>query len=692
MHTELRRSAHVAWLAAALLTLGGCTLVGDFGRYTYEDEDASAPDAASGDLGADADLADAGRDAELADFGVDGGTLDLGADADVVDLGFDAEILDFGVDGGPLDLGFDAGPADLGFDSGPRDLGFDSGPADLGFDAGPADLGFDSGPADLGFDSGPADLGFDSGPADLGFDAGPADLGFDSGPADLGFDSGPADLGFDSGPADLGFDGGSPLGGPTYIKASNPGDSDNFGYALDLSADGATLAVGAWLEDSSATGINGDQTNDAATLSGAVYVFRRSAGGVWSQEAYLKASNTGADDYFGYALALSADGVTLAVGARGEDSSARTIGGDQTNNAAMNAGAVYVFRRSGTGTWSQEAYVKASNADAGDRFGEMVAISADGTTLAVGASEEDSAAMGVGGSQTSNSSSNSGAVYVFRRSGAGAWAQEAYVKASNTGSPDYFGVSLTLSGDGATLAVGAFGEDSAATGVGGDQTSNAVDAAGAVYVFRRSVTSVWSQEAYIKASNTGAADQFGLRVALAGDGLTLAVNAYVEDSAARGINGDQMSNAAPDSGAVYVFRRVSGVWSQDAYVKASNTDAYDYFGASLDLSSDGAVLAVSATLEDSLATGLGGDPFADFGTMSQVGAAYLFRRVAGAWSQTAYVKASNAERLDYFSYVALSGDGATLAVGAWGEDSNATGVGGDQTNNTVLTSGAVYVY
>jgi hypothetical protein len=581
---------------------------------------------------------------------------------------------------------------DLGFDSGPRDLGFDSGPADLGFDAGPADLGFDSGPADLGFDSGPADLGFDSGPADLGFDAGPADLGFDSGPADLGFDSGPADLGFDSGPADLGFDGGSPLGGPTYIKASNPGDSDNFGYALDLSADGATLAVGAWLEDSSATGINGDQTNDAATLSGAVYVFRRSAGGVWSQEAYLKASNTGADDYFGYALALSADGVTLAVGARGEDSSARTIGGDQTNNAAMNAGAVYVFRRSGTGTWSQEAYVKASNADAGDRFGEMVAISADGTTLAVGASEEDSAAMGVGGSQTSNSSSNSGAVYVFRRSGAGAWAQEAYVKASNTGSPDYFGVSLTLSGDGATLAVGAFGEDSAATGVGGDQTSNAVDAAGAVYVFRRSVTSVWSQEAYIKASNTGAADQFGLRVALAGDGLTLAVNAYVEDSAARGINGDQMSNAAPDSGAVYVFRRVSGVWSQDAYVKASNTDAYDYFGASLDLSSDGAVLAVSATLEDSLATGLGGDPFADFGTMSQVGAAYLFRRVAGAWSQTAYVKASNAERLDYFSYVALSGDGATLAVGAWGEDSNATGVGGDQTNNTVLTSGAVYVY
>jgi hypothetical protein len=211
-------------------------------------------------------------------------------------------------------------------------------------------------------------------------------------------------------------------------------------------------------------------------------------------------------------------------------------------------------------------------------------------------------------------------------------------------------------------------------------------------VFRRSVTSGWSQEAYIKASNTGAADQFGLRVALAGDGLTLAVSAYVEDSAARVINGDQMSNAALDSGAVYVFRRVSGVWSQDAYVKASNTDAYDYFGASLDLSSDGAVLAVSATLEDSLATGLGGDPFDDGGTMSQVGAAYLFRRVAGDWSQTAYVKASNAERLEYFSYVALSGDGATLAVGAWGEDSNATGVGGDQTNNTVLTSGAVYVY
>src|SRR6266705_923328 len=83
-------------------------------------------------------------------------------------------------------------------------------------------------------------------------------------------------------------------------------------------------------------------------------------------QAYVKASNTGAADEFGFAVALSGDGITLVVGAPGEASAATGIGGDQADNTAANAGAVYVFTRSVT-TWTQEAYVKASNTGAGDQ-------------------------------------------------------------------------------------------------------------------------------------------------------------------------------------------------------------------------------------------------------------------------------------------------------------------------------------
>ena len=106
----------------------------------------------------------------------------------------------------------------------------------------------------------------------------------------------------------------------TYIKASNTGTEDLFGFATALSADGNTLVVGVRDEDSSATGINGNQLDNSATDAGAVYVYVRNANGVWFQQAYLKASNTGAGDWFGRSVAISADGLTLAVGATGEDS------------------------------------------------------------------------------------------------------------------------------------------------------------------------------------------------------------------------------------------------------------------------------------------------------------------------------------------------------------------------------------
>jgi acetyltransferase-like isoleucine patch superfamily enzyme len=457
-----------------------------------------------------------------------------------------------------------------------------------------------------------------------------------------------------------------------YLKASNTDANDSFGASVALSGD--TLAVGARKEDSAATGVSGDQSSNAAGLAGAVYVFTGRGGG-WSQQAYLKASNTGAGDYFGRSVALSGD--TLAVGAYLEDSDATGVNGVQGSNAARNSGAVYVFTRSG-GAWSQQAYLKASNTGERDFFGTSVALSGD--TLAVGAPQEYSDATGVNGDQSSNAAIFSGAVYVFTRSG-GAWSQQAYLKASNTAAHDHFGASVALFDN--TLAVVAESESSDATNINGDQNSNAASDSGAVYVFTRS-GGAWSQQAYLKASNTDAGDFFGASVALSGD--TLAVGAYGERSDATGVNGDQSSNAARDAGAVYVFTHSGGAWSQQAYLKASNTGAGVRFGASVALSDN--TLAVGAYGEDGGATGVNGDQGSNSALSS--GAVYVFTRSGGAWSQQAHLKASNTGAGDQFGRsVALSGD--TLAVGTYGEDSDATGVNGDQSSNAAGQAGAVYV-
>ena len=392
-----------------------------------------------------------------------------------------------------------------------------------------------------------------------------------------------------------------------YIKASNTETSDVFGHSVSLSGD--TLAVGAPDEDSNVTGINGDQTNNSASASGAVYIFTRT-GTDWTQQAYIKASNTDANDYFGHSISLSGD--SLAVGAYSEDSNATDIGGNQSDNTALHSGAVYVFTRIGN-VWTQQAYIKASNTDANDYFGDNVSLS--GESLAVGAKNEASNATSINGDQTDNSATYSGAVYIFTRSGTD-WTQQAYIKASNTDANDYFGDNVSLSGN--TLAVGAFGEDSNATGINGDQTNNNASASGAIYIFTKSGTD-WSQQAYIKASNTNVSDFFGYTLSLCED--TLAVGAWGEDSNTTGINGIQTDNSAADSGAVYIFTKSGTVWSQQKYIKSSNSETNDWFGYSVGLSGD--TLSVSALKEDSGSVGINGIQMDN--TKGDSGAVYTFK-------------------------------------------------------------------
>ena len=449
-----------------------------------------------------------------------------------------------------------------------------------------------------------------------------------------------------------------------YIKASNPGDADQFGYSIALSGD--TLAVGAYLEDYN--------DNSLTDNSGAVYVFVRN-GTVWSQQTYIKASNAGSGDRFGNSVALYGD--TLAVGAYREESNATVIDGDESDNSLTEAGAVYVFTRSGA-VWTQQAYIKASNTGDRDDFGWSVALSGD--TLAVGATGEDSD----GSSQLNDGLSNAGAAYVFTRSGTN-WMQQAYIKASNPDSDDSFGYSVALSGD--TLAVGATGEDSNATDTQAspiDQSDNSLSSAGAAYVFTRSGTA-WTQQAYVKASNPGMNDVFGWSLAL--DGETLAVGAPFEASSASGINGNQGDDSVMFSGAVYVFTRSGVTWSQQSYVKASNTGMNDTFGWSVGLSGD--TLAAGAKGEASMATGLNGNQNDD--SQANAGAVYLFTRSGTAWSQQDYIKPAVTDSGDFFGYSVALSDNA-LAAGAPGEDSKASGIDGDALDNSQSGSGAAYVF
>ncbi len=442
-----------------------------------------------------------------------------------------------------------------------------------------------------------------------------------------------------------------------------------------------------------------------------------------AQQAYLKASNTGADDHFGSAVAI--DGDTLVVGAPNEDSGSSGVNGNQSDNSGNDVGTVYVFVRSG-GTWTQQAYLKASNPDDLDTFGTSVAIS--GNTIVVGAQGEDSNATGVNGNQSDDSVAQAGAAYVFVRSGT-TWTQQAYLKPSTAGFNN-FGNTVAINGD--TIAIGAEGEDSASTGINGSEVGTGAPSSGAVYVFTRSGTT-WSQQAYIKSSNSQSGDQFGNSVALSND--TLAVGAAGEDSAATGIGGNQGDNSASGSGAVYVFTRSGSTWSQQAYVKASNSAANASFGGSLSLDSNtlavgtdnastayvftrsggvwtqeallqgantengdqfgisvavhGDTLAVGASGEDSSATGIDGDQSNN--SASNSGALYVFTRSGTMWTQRDYVKASNGEAGDSFGS-AIAVNNGTIAGGTPLEDSNATGVGGSQTDNSAADSGAVYVF
>lgn len=299
-------------------------------------------------------------------------------------------------------------------------------------------------------------------------------------------------------------------------------------------------------------------------------------------------------------------------------------------------------------------------------------------------------------------------IEIYEKSESGQWVLESSVTGTNTESSDQFGGALAFSGDGNTLAVGARHEDSADTGINGNEEDNSFSNAGAVYVFIRT-DSGWQQQAYVKASNSDRADQFGADVALSYDGSVMAVGAPTEDSAAEGVNGLQIddcgtpspTNCAAGTGAVYVFNRNAAQWSQVAYVKPTNTttgyrngiNELSRFGGDVSLDNAGQTLAVGAVGEDTASRGVGGSQDITDNLAVSSGAVYVYANNGVDWEPQAYIKSSNSDSRDRFGKsIGLSGDGNTLVASAHFEDSDDNNVNGDQTSNTAEDAGAVYVF
>ncbi len=446
-----------------------------------------------------------------------------------------------------------------------------------------------------------------------------------------------------------------------YIKASNTEASDEFGRTVAISGD--YMVIGAPNEDS---GNPNNQFDNTVTDSGAAYVYKKNTNGVWNQVAYLKSSVIRpffSGGKFGRAVAI--DDTTIAV-TSGWDVTFFTL--EFGNWVYKNHFTSLFTPISGTGSTV-------------DNFGSSVAISGD--TVVVGAIADDSNATGINGSHN-DFAPDSGAAYVLVRSG-DEWFEQAFIKPHNTGIGDAFGTSVDIDSD--TIVIGARNEDSNATGVDGVNNDSREDS-GAAYVFTR-IGTTWSQQAYLKPStNENTNLDFGYAVSISGD--LVVVGAIGEKSGSTGINGDETNSDEPGSGAAYAFtRNASNLWSQDAYIKASNTDATDNFGRAVDSFSDGVDynIIIGAPIEFSSSTGVNGDQSNNDVEIS--GAAYIFTRSADQWQQTAYLKASNTGDGDFFGSVAITGQAAV--VGAIFEDSNATGVNGAD-NNLAPDSGAAYTF
>ena len=314
---------------------------------------------------------------------------------------------------------------------------------------------------------------------------------------------------------------------------------------------------------------------------------------VFTLQNLLVGSDTVSGDYFGTSLSVSGD--YLVVGAYKDD------------DTASNSGSAYIFQNV-AGNWTQVQKCTASDAEADDELGWSCAI--DGDYMVAGSRFEDT-----GGS-------NSGACYIYYNSGGFPATETQKIVSSVPQAGEYFGYSVAIEGD--FIVVGAYG--------GG------ISQAGCAYIFENTA-GIWAQTQKLEASDTTAGDYFGNSVSISGDFLV--IGAKYEDA-----------GGTTYAGSAYVFELIAGTWTEVQKLEASDGGGYsDYFGGSVSISGDYIVIGI-----------IGDD---DKG--SSAGAAEIFKNVAGTWTFTKKLLASDGALIDWFGYsVAITGD--AVIIGANQED------------------------
>jgi hypothetical protein len=323
----------------------------------------------------------------------------------------------------------------------------------------------------------------------------------------------------------------------------------------------------------------------SASAIGYAYVFTRT-GTTWAPQAKLLASDGAEGDLFGYSVSL--DGDTAFVGAP---------------DGLGDPGSVYVFTRTGT-TWTQQQKLTASDGEYWDGFGSSVSISGD--TAIIGA-------FGWG----QNQHAMVGSAYVFTYTGT-RWTQKQKLTPSHSSIDDDFGVSVSL--DGNTALIGA--ED------------YALNRHGYAYVFTRTGTT-WTEQQMLDASDSMSGACFGVSVSL--DGNTALIGAS---------NWDATGDSQENSGSAYVFTRTGVTWTQQAKIRPSDPQYRGFFGQSVSLDGDTALVGA-------------------IGTDEWKGSAYVFTCIGTTWTQQQKLTALDGEEDDAFG-CSVSLDGDTAIIGAYG--------------------------
>jgi len=343
-----------------------------------------------------------------------------------------------------------------------------------------------------------------------------------------------------------------------------------FGWSVSLSGDTALI------------GAHGD--NENGVDSGAAYVFTR-INTTWAQQTKLLASDGAMDDFFGWSVSL--DGDTALSGVCGDDDN------------GTESGSMYVFTRNDT-TWTEQGKLLGLDDTSEDRFGCSVSI--DGDTALIGAYRDDN---------------GKGSAYIFTRTGS-IWTQQAKLLASDGAVQDFFGISVSLSGDTALIGAPVYENNGS----------------GSAYVFIRTGTT-WTQQAKLVASDGAIGDVFGLSVSLFGD--TAIIGAPADD----------------DHGSAYIFTRTRTTWTQQQKLFASDAEEFDAFGVSVSLLGDTALI---------------GAPY-DYDNGNESGSAYVFTRSGNNWTQEEKLLASDGAAEDWIGR-SVSLDRDTALIGAYGDDNH----------------------